>query len=58
MTSTGPGPRPRTTWSTARLYPADPKQTKILAKWQAIAGPLAAQVVGSNAEDITRRLQR
>ena len=35
------------------LYPADPKQTKILAKWQAIAGPLAAQVVGSNAEDIT-----
>ncbi|PKW25658.1 bifunctional metallophosphatase/5'-nucleotidase [Phycicoccus duodecadis] len=34
-------------------YPADPEQTKILAKWNAIAGPLAAQVVGSNAEDIT-----
>ena len=34
------------------LYPADPEQTEIIAKWDALAGPLAAQVVGSNAEDI------
>ncbi|WP_223179096.1 bifunctional metallophosphatase/5'-nucleotidase [Phycicoccus endophyticus] len=34
-------------------YPADKTQTQIIDKWQSIAGPLAAQVVGTNAEDIT-----
>ena len=32
---------------------ADPTQTAILEKWNAIAAPLAARVVGSVAEDIT-----
>ncbi len=31
---------------------ADPAQSKIIAKWDAIAGPLGAQVVGTNSEDI------
>ncbi|MBW3534795.1 MAG: hypothetical protein KY453_06180, partial [Gemmatimonadetes bacterium] len=32
---------------------ADPAQTKIIEKWDAIAAPLASRVVGSVAEDIT-----
>lgn len=32
---------------------ADPEQTKILEKWNAIAAPLATRVVGTVAEDIT-----
>ncbi len=31
----------------------DPEQTAIIDKWDAISGPLAARVVGSNADDIT-----
>ncbi|MBM6404104.1 bifunctional metallophosphatase/5'-nucleotidase [Phycicoccus sp. CSK15P-2] len=33
-------------------YPADAEQTRIIDKWDTIAGPLAAQVVGTNAEPI------
>lgn len=32
---------------------ADPEQTEIIEKWDAIAAPLAARVVGTVAEDIT-----
>jgi 5'-nucleotidase len=31
---------------------ADPEQTAIIAKWNELAGPMAAEVVGSNTEDI------
>jgi 5'-nucleotidase len=31
---------------------ADPEQTEIIAKWNALAGPLKATIVGSHTEDI------
>lgn len=34
-------------------YPKDSTQTSIIAKWNALAGPLGSRVVGTHAEDVT-----
>ncbi len=34
-------------------FAKDAEQSAIIAKWKALSGPLAARIVGSNAEDIT-----
>ena len=37
----------------ARTIAKDPMQTAVIAKWNTLAGPLAAKVVGTHVEDIT-----